>query len=244
MQLQRHTAQDSNYKFVRNGIKECPQSLTKSDDAVVHSSAIDSRIVSGMSVDVEDYYQVSAFDPYIKRADWHRYPSRVESNVYRILDSMAARDVKATFFTLGCVAEKHPEVVRRIVAEGHELASHGWHHRRVTSQTPEEFSMDIKLSKALLEDISGVRVTGFRAPSYSITKKSLWAHELLAEAGYLYSSSIVPITHDHYGIPDAPRFAFKTGENGFIEIPISTVKINGMNYPIPNTSLCVIISIL
>ena len=163
-------------------------------------------IVNAMSVDVEDYFQVSAFENTISSKDWDQLPCRVEANTNRILDLFAEHDAKATFFMLGWVAERYPGLVRRIVDSGHELASHGYTHTRVTQQTPEAFSEDIAKTKTLLEDIAGCEVLGYRAASYSIVSKTLWAHDLLQEAGYRYSSSIYPIHHDLYGIPDAPRF--------------------------------------
>jgi polysaccharide deacetylase family protein (PEP-CTERM system associated) len=186
-------------------------------------------IVNAMTVDVEDYYQVSAFEGVIPRADWPKWPSRVERNTERFLALFAARDIKATFFTLGCIAERHPALIRRIVAEGHELASHGYAHVRVIHQQPEAFRADILRTKALLEDLSGQSVRGYRAASYSIGAQNLWALDLLAEAGYQYSSSIYPVRHDLYGMPDAPRFPFRHG--ALLEVPISTVRLFERNLP-------------
>jgi polysaccharide deacetylase family protein (PEP-CTERM system associated) len=188
-------------------------------------------IVNAMSVDVEDYFQVSAFENTISSDDWDRLPCRVEDNTNRILELFAEHDVKATFFMLGWVAERYPGLVRRIVDSGHELASHGYTHTRVTQQTPEVFSDDIARTKLLLEDISGSEVLGYRAASYSIVSKTLWAHDLLQEAGYRYSSSIYPIHHDLYGIPDAPRFSYRHREEGLLEIPITTVSLLKRNLP-------------
>ncbi|MCB1874104.1 MAG: DUF3473 domain-containing protein [Gammaproteobacteria bacterium] len=182
-----------------------------------------------MTVDVEDYFQVSAFEPYIDKAAWNRIPCRVEANMDRILQLFAERRVKATFFTLGWLAQRYPQLIKRVVQEGHELASHGWDHVRVAKQTPAQFQDDITKTKALLEDISGQRIKGYRAASYSIGANNLWAHELLADTGHEYSSSIVPIRHDLYGIPDAPRFAYKTAEGRLLEIPITTVRLGGRN---------------
>jgi polysaccharide deacetylase family protein (PEP-CTERM system associated) len=165
--------------------------------------------VNAMSVDVEDYFQVSAFEPYISRDQWERLPRRVERNTNRILDLFAANETKATFFMLGWVAERHPSLVRRIVADGHELASHGYSHIRVTQQTPVEFQEDVIRTKVMLEELGGVAVQGYRAASYSIGASNLWALAELEQAGYRYSSSIYPIHHDLYGMPDAPRFAFR-----------------------------------
>jgi polysaccharide deacetylase family protein (PEP-CTERM system associated) len=182
-------------------------------------------------VDVEDYFQVSALEPHFQRQDWDRVPARVQANTARILDMLAAHDVKATFFVLGWVAERYPELVRRLIAEGHEVASHGYHHQRVTQQTPDEFRADVARAKALLEDIAGCPVLGYRAPSYSIGAKTLWALELLNDVGYRYSSSIFPIHHDLYGMPDAPRFPFYPRENGILEIPVTTVSMAGTKLP-------------
>lgn len=184
-----------------------------------------------MTVDVEDYFQVSAFEGTIDYRDWEHLPCRVEDNTNRILDLFAENGVYATFFMLGWVAERYPRLVRRIVESGHELASHGYSHVRVTQQQPHDFSDDISRTKALLEDIAGCEVLGYRAASYSIVAKTLWAHDLLQEAGYRYSSSIYPIRHDLYGIPDAPRFAYRHREQGLLEIPITTVSLFNTNLP-------------
>jgi polysaccharide deacetylase family protein (PEP-CTERM system associated) len=188
-------------------------------------------IVNAMTVDVEDYFQVSAFEGAIRRDDWNSLPCRVEANTQRILDLFAQYDVQATFFLLGWVAERYPALVRRIADLGHEVASHGFSHIRVTQQQPHEFSSDIRKTKALLEDISGSEVCGYRAASYSIVTDTLWAHELLQEAGYRYSSSIYPIRHDLYGIPDAPRFAYRPENGELLEIPITTVQVWKNNFP-------------
>jgi polysaccharide deacetylase family protein (PEP-CTERM system associated) len=190
-----------------------------------------SSMVNAMSVDVEDYFQVSAFESTINSSDWDRLPCRVDANTNRILDLFAEHDVKATFFMLGWVAERYPGLVRRIVESGHELASHGYTHTRVTRQTPEEFSEDIAKTKSLLEDLGGSEVLGYRAASYSIVNKTLWAHDLLQAAGYRYSSSIYPIHHDLYGIPDAPRFPYCPSQSGMLEIPITTVSLFNRNLP-------------
>jgi len=188
-------------------------------------------IVNAMSVDVEDYFQVSAFENNINSKDWDKLPCRVEANTNRILDLFSEYETKATFFMLGWVAERYPGLVRRIVESGHELASHGYTHTRVTQQTPDVFRDDIASTKALLEDIAGCEVVGYRAASYSIVKETLWAHDLLQQAGYHYSSSIYPIHHDLYGIPDAPRFSYQAGDKGILEIPITTVSLLSHNFP-------------
>ena len=189
-------------------------------------------MINAMTVDVEDYFQVSAFEKVIKAGEWDSLPQRVAHNTHRILDMFEQHQVKATFFTLGWVAERHPQLIRRIVENGHELASHGYQHVRVTEQTPEQFRLDLSLSRKILEDLGGVPVIGYRAASYSICSRNLWALEVLAEEGYQYSSSIYPVKHDLYGIPDAPRFAYHP-ENAekLLEIPISTLNILGRNLP-------------
>lgn len=189
-------------------------------------------IKNAMTIDVEDYFQVSAFAPYIDRASWPERECRVEANIERILAVLANGGVHATFFTLGWIAERYPQMVRRIVAGGHELASHGYSHLRASDQNRAEFDDDIIRSKALLEDIGGQQVIGYRAPSFSIGSGNLWALDALKEAGYRYSSSIYPIAHDHYGMPDAPRFAFyPNGPDGLLEIPITTVRLLQKNLP-------------
>lgn len=187
-------------------------------------------IANAMTIDVEDYFQVSAFAPYIDRAEWATRECRVERNVNRILDMLAAADTKATFFTLGWVAERYPQIVRRIVAEGHELASHGYGHERASDLSREAFLQDIGSAKRLLEDIGGVAVRGYRAPSFSIGTGNLWAFDCLREEGYSYSSSVYPIRHDHYGMPDSPRFAYAV-RDGLTEIPPTTLRMFERNLP-------------
>jgi polysaccharide deacetylase family protein (PEP-CTERM system associated) len=186
-------------------------------------------LVNAMTVDVEDYFQVSAFEGQVAKTQWQSWPLRVENNTLRILDLFAAKKVRGTFFTLGWVAERFPSLIKRIVSEGHEVASHGWEHVRVNTQTPHAFRQDIVRTRKLLQDLSGEPVLGYRAASYSIGTSESWAWGELAEAGYRYSSSIVPIRHDLYGIPGAPRFAFKTADNRLLEIPITTVPLAGRN---------------
>lgn len=191
-----------------------------------------SALRNAMTVDVEDYFQVSALEPYIPRQDWERLSPRVEHNTHRILDLFASRGVKATFFMLGWVAERYPQLVRRVVAEGHELASHGYAHIRVTQQTPAQFYADITRTKALLEALGGVTVQGYRAASYSINAGNLWALDELQRAGYRYSSSIYPIRHDLYGMPEAPRFAFRPpGLQDFLEVPVTTLELFARHWP-------------
>jgi len=185
---------------------------------------------NALTVDVEDYFQVEAFAGVINRSDWEALPRRVVRVTDRLLDILADSGASGTFFTLGWVAERHAELVRRIVAEGHELASHGSDHYRLDQQSPAEFRDDIRRSKALLEDIGGAAVTGYRAPTFSVGVKSRWAHEILAEEGFRYSSSVYPIAHDLYGVPKAPRHPF-CPLPGFIEIPLTTVRLFGRNFP-------------
>lgn len=193
------------------------------------SGSTSTSVINAMTVDVEDYFQVSAFETLVDKAQWQTLPKRVEENTLRILDLFAAQQVRATFFTLGWVAERYPQLVKEIVKGGHEIASHGWEHVRVNTQSPAEFRNDVERTRKLLQDISGEPVIGYRAASYSIGASESWAWEQLAEAGHLYSSSIVPIRHDLYGIPGAPRFAFATADNRLLEIPITTVSLAGRN---------------
>lgn len=190
-------------------------------------------IVNAMTVDVEDYFQVSAFENVIKREHWDTMECRVQQNTARILDLFDKHSVKATFFVLGWVAERYPDMIRRIVRDGHELASHGYQHIRVINQQPAEFREDIIKTKKLLEDISGTEIKGYRAASYSIGKKNLWALEELNKAGYVYSSSIYPVKHDLYGMPDAPRFAFRPfGDGGILEVPVTTIAFFDKKLPV------------
>lgn len=190
------------------------------------------KLINAMTVDIEDYFQVTAFESRIQRAQWDDFPSRVADNTLRILDLFARYQVKATFFTLGWVAERNPGLVRRIVAEGHELASHGYQHIRVTQQTPQQFRQDVRQTKALLEDLAGQAVAGYRAACFSITAQNLWALTVLQEEGYRYSSSIYPVKHDLYGMPAAARFKFVPDHAPqLLEIPVSTVNLFGRNLP-------------
>lgn len=185
--------------------------------------------VNALTIDVEDYFQVSAFGPFIARDDWPNRECRVERNTERILQLLDRHAIHATFFTLGWIAERHPQLIRRIVAAGHELASHGYGHYRASEQSPADFADDIGRAKALLEDLVGSEVKGYRAPSFSIGDSNRWALDCLAQAGYRYSSSIYPIRHDHYGMPDAPRFAHRIGS--LLEIPPTTVRGFRRNWP-------------
>lgn len=183
-------------------------------------------IVNGMSVDVEDWFQVGAFENVISRDDWDSITCRVESNIDRILDLFDETGIKSTFFTLGWMAERHPVMIRRIADKGHELASHGYDHARVFNLDRKRFSEDILKARQIIEDASGQQVTGYRAPSFSIDKRNPWAFEVLAEQGYAYSSSVAPIVHDHYGWPEAPRFAFNPVPGSqLVEIPVTTAML-------------------
>ena len=180
---------------------------------------------NALSVDVEDWFQVGAFERTIDRADWDGLTHRVEGNTGAVLDLFAQANVKATFFTLGWVAERYPALMRRIVEQGHEVASHGYDHARVFTFTPEEFRADLRKARAILEDASGQAVTGYRAPSFSIDARTPWSHGILAEEGYAYSSSVAPIRHDHYGWPQSPRFAWKpVAGSPLIELPVTTAR--------------------
>ncbi|HEX8388035.1 MAG TPA: XrtA system polysaccharide deacetylase [Sphingomonas sp.] len=185
-------------------------------------------MLNGLSVDVEEWFQVGAFERVIDRADWDRLESRVERNTGAVLDLFAEAGVKATFFTLGWVAHRRPALIRRIVAQGHEVASHGWDHQRVFTFTPDAFRADLARARGALEDAGGVAVTGYRAPSFSMDARTPWAHAVLAEAGYAYSSSVAPVRHDHYGWRDAPRYAFRPlDDSALIEVPVTVAEVAG-----------------
>lgn len=191
-----------------------------------------STLRNAMTIDVEDYFQVSAFSRHIARDNWQSIPSRVERNIDHILDMLSETNIQATFFTLGWIAERYPEMIRGIVDAGHELASHGYDHVRATCQTPAQFAFDVCNSKDILEQIGGQPILGYRAPSFSIGAANLWAFDTLQQAGYRYSSSIYPIQHDHYGMASSSRFAFyPSGVTNFLELPISTVRFGGRNLP-------------
>lgn len=188
-------------------------------------------ITNAMTVDVEDYFQVYAFEHVLKGRDWSAFECRIPRNVERILELFAKHNVKATFFTLGWVAQRFPLLVRAMVDAGHEVASHGMRHVRVTDQTPEQFREDASAAKQLLEEVTGKRVLGYRAASYSICERNLWALDVLAECGYEYSSSVYPIRHDIYGMPHAPRFSFRAASGRLLEIPVTTVSLFGRKWP-------------
>ncbi len=194
-------------------------------------------VVNAFSVDVEDYFQVSLFESAVDRQEWDSLEPRVAGNTDRLLEIFDQSAVRSTFFLLGWIAERHPDLVRRIHQQGHELAVHGYDHTRVTTQTPDAFREDVRKSKRIIEDIAGDRVIGYRAPSYSIVDKTTWALQILSEEGFEYDSSIFPIHHDRYGIPDSPRYPWiaLNGDPGsrphLWEFPISTVRLLGNNFP-------------
>lgn len=187
-----------------------------------------------MTVDVEEHFHASVFDEVVTRADWDRLESRVCGNTGRLLDALDRGGVKASFFVLGCVADRHPDLVREISSRGHEVASHGFGHELIYKQSPDAFREDVRRSKGVLEDLAGLEVQGFRAPSYSITARSLWALDILVEEGYRYDSSVFPIHHDRYGIPGAPREVYRIDlpAGTLIEAPPATVTIGGVNLPV------------
>ena len=181
---------------------------------------------NALSVDVEDWFQVGAFETVIDRADWESLPRRVEQNVGRVLDLFEEAGAKATFFTLGWIAARHPALIRRIAEAGHEIASHGWDHRRVFTLDEAGFRADLRQARSAIEDAAGGPLTGYRAPSFSIDARTPWAHPVLAEQGYAYSSSVAPLRHDHYGWPEAPRFAWRpVPGSALIELPVTTVDL-------------------
>jgi polysaccharide deacetylase family protein (PEP-CTERM system associated) len=185
-------------------------------------------MLNALSVDVEDWFHVGAFENVIARNDWDRLPQRVDRNAKAVLDLFAKAGVKGTFFTLGWVAARHPALIRRIVDEGHEIASHGWDHRRVFTMDAALFRMDLEQAREAIEQACGVTPKGYRAPSFSIDRRTPWAHRVLADLGYTYSSSVAPIAHDHYGWREAPRFAFRpVKESDLVELPVTTVEVAG-----------------
>jgi polysaccharide deacetylase family protein (PEP-CTERM system associated) len=193
-----------------------------------------SPVVNAMSVDVEDYFHVSVFDGIVPRSQWAQMESRVCANTARLLDLFDEFNVRSTFFILGWVGERHPHLVKEIASRGHEIASHGYAHRLIYDQTPATFRDDVRRAKALLEDASGCHVAGYRAPSYSVTPRSLWALDILIDEGYSYDSSIFPIRHDRYGIPVSPRepFPIERERGRLMEVPGSTVRVGPLNLPI------------
>ncbi|HET6183083.1 MAG TPA: XrtA system polysaccharide deacetylase [Acetobacteraceae bacterium] len=191
----------------------------------------DNPIRNAMTVDVEDYFQVQALAHRIPRESWESLPARVEANVEAILALFDRHRARATFFTLGWIAARHPGLVRRIVACGHELASHGWDHRRADLMDPPEFRADVGRARRTLEDIGGVAVRGYRAPTFSIGARNQWAFAILESEGYAYSSSVNPIRHDLYGMPDAPRLPYRPPGGALVEIPMTTLRAFGRNIP-------------
>jgi polysaccharide deacetylase family protein (PEP-CTERM system associated) len=189
-----------------------------------------SQTTNAMSIDVEDYFQVAAFKNCIDPNSWDQIPCRIERSMDVVLGTLDQTNVKATFFTLGWIAKRYPNVVRRIVDGGHELASHGYGHAMITDLNHESFREDVVYAKNILEDIGGVKIIGYRAPSFSIGPSTLWAHDILQDTGHVYSSSVYPIKHDLYGMPDAPRF-HHLRPNGLLEIPATSVRLNGTNFP-------------
>jgi polysaccharide deacetylase family protein (PEP-CTERM system associated) len=200
----------------------------------MHSEEPAEPVVNVMTVDVEEYFHVSVFDGVVPRARWETLETTVCRNTERLLEIFADREVIATFFVLGWVADRFPELVRRIAQAGHEIASHGYGHRLVYDQTPHAFRDDVRRAKAVLESAGGRPVLGYRAPSYSVTPRSLWAIDILIEEGYAYDSSIFPIRHDRYGIPLSPRHAYvlERRDGTLVEVPGSTTKIGAFNLPI------------
>jgi len=191
-------------------------------------------MINALTFDIEDYFQVEAFKKYVSFEEWLTYPCRVVENTQKILDILDEREVKATFFILGWVAERFPEMVGRIAAGGHEVASHGYAHQMVYTQTQAEFEADLVKSVEILESIAGTKVIGYRAPTYSIVEKSYWAFDTLIKHHFLYDSSIFPITHDRYGVPDGERFPYRVTRDGgeILEFPLSTVRFGKWNFPI------------
>ena len=194
-------------------------------------------MLNALTIDVEDYFQVEAFASRINYNEWDNYPCRIKQNTQKILDILDDYQIKATFFCLGWIAKRSPSLIKNIAQRGHEVASHGYAHKPIYKQSPKEFREDIKRTKNILEDITGKPVFGYRAPTYSITQKTLWTLEILAEEGYKYDSSIFPIRHDLYGIPNAPRFPFavtfqRLHVQTFFEFPLTTLRILNINIPV------------
>ena len=192
------------------------------------------RLVNAMTVDVEDYFHAAAFDRIVPRTSWLQRESRVVRNTHRLLECFHRRQVRATFFVLGWVAQRFPSLVREIASLGHELASHGYHHQLIYMLTRDQFRDDVRRAKATIEDAGGVAVTGYRAPSFSIVASSMWALDVLIEEGHTYDASVFPIYHDRYGVPGAPRHAhvIERGAGRIVEVPASTVRVGAMNIPI------------
>jgi polysaccharide deacetylase family protein (PEP-CTERM system associated) len=210
-----------------------PACATKAEDAKSRTTAAAATgtPISALTVDVEDYFQVEAFRDVIDRRNWDSIPARVEKNTQRLLDLFSKAGVSGTFFILGWVAERFPQIVHCIHEAGHEVASHGYAHQLAHLQTPDVFRDDVRRAKGMLEDIVGVRVRGYRAPTFSVRRENWWAYDVLAEEGYDYSSSLYPVSHDLYGMPEAPTVPFRPTASGLLEIPLSTMKMFNRNIP-------------
>jgi len=200
-----------------------------SDEAIKNRNSGD--CINALSVDVEDYFQVQALSQQISREDWNSIPRRVENNIDRLIALFDENKAHATFFVLGWIAERHPEMVRRMAAAGHEVASHGYDHRRVDELGPEMFREDVRRSKSIIEELVDKPVLGYRAPTFSIGARTPWAHEILEQEGYRYSSSTYPIRHDLYGAANGPRQPFRAGHGSLLEIPLTTRRLFGQNIP-------------
>jgi len=214
-----------------NGISSAMQAATISPTCRSADLDCTRQVYNALTIDVEDYYHVEAFQRVIRREDWHRYEPRIYNNTLKILELLARHGIQATFFILGWVAEQTPGVVKEIQAAGHDIASHGYAHQIIYEQTPDEFANDLRRSLEIIEDVTGVKVLGYRAPCFSVTKRSLWAIEIMQSFGLAYDSSVFPILHDIYGIPDAPRHPYQIAD-GFWEFPMTTVRVFGKNIPI------------
>jgi polysaccharide deacetylase family protein (PEP-CTERM system associated) len=199
----------------------------------IHQNPVES-IVNAMTIDVEDYFHVSAFEGHLQRSRWDSLESRVVRNTDRLLELLARANVQATFFVLGWVAERYPALVRRIAESGHEVGSHGFAHRLIYNQSPVEFREDLQRSRAVISEATSVAIDGYRAPSFSITPRSLWALDIIREVGFTYDASVFPIRHDRYGLPSAPRHfhALKQKTGTLWECPASTVRVAGTNLPV------------
>jgi len=203
---------------------------TAAERARASAAVAAGAITNAFTIDVEDYFQVSALAPHVDRSTWDERPCRVERNVGRLLELLSLHGARATFFTLGWIAKRYPHLVREIVAGGHELASHGFGHHRASEQSEVDFRVDVRQAKQLLEDLAAQPVQGYRAPSFSIGHANPWAFDVLVDEGYRYSSSVYPVRHDHYGMPDAPRFAYQARPR-LLEIPLTTARVLGRNLP-------------
>ena len=220
-----------------NGMSKLPASCVQRSSGprpTADVADVGVQVVNAMSVDVEDYFQVTAFARIAPRCRWESFESRVCGTTDRLLALFGDADVRATFFVLGWVAERFPDLVRRIDQAGHELASHGFGHRLVYEMTPEQFRQDLRRARAAIEGAAGRAVLGYRAPSFSITARSMWALDVLIEEGFTYDASIFPIRHDRYGVPDAPRHPheIRRSAGAIWEVPASTVRCAGANLPI------------